>query len=147
MKLLFLACDGVLRSESSFVRFKKDGLVDPNQLCPKAIALLTHLLKSEPTLRIILTGPEKHLEPKELRQTISQALYDNVIEFTPNLRKATRGDEIRRFLMHTSIRFSRFAVLDCEADLSPLKDEEIVLTDPVTGLTEQDIRLLTKILR
>lgn len=147
MKIIFLACDGVLRSEKSFIDHKKKGDLNPDRLCPDALFLLNSYLRSNPSVKVILTGPEKQLETKELKDFIGQPLYERVVEYTPTLRKATRGDEIRRFLMHTSMRISCFAVLDCEADLAPLKDEDLVLTDPLVGLTKQDIEILDKILR
>jgi hypothetical protein len=142
MKILFLDIDGVLNSYQSarmlhhirrneketpeyIQRFllEKEGL----DVCPLAISNLEYLLEEVKELKIVLSSTWRlGLDLKGIKKLfpMSELIRERIIDSTPCLRSdCQRGDEIKRWLINTSYRVRKFAVLDDDSDMKAVEDD------------------------
>jgi hypothetical protein len=154
MKVIFLDIDGVLNSEEYARRLHQEnpnvGLWDEHGLDPQACALLDRLVEATDAY-IVLSSTWRILHPLgEMKLMLKKRGFKNwsrLIDRTPQLN-TIRGKEIQAWLdrLGEARRLSQeieeiesFVILDDSDDMGDLKDN-LVLTDPIHGLTEDDVK-------
>ena len=154
MKIIFVDFDGTLRSDASLRYWRKqDG--DITKPHPEALDRLENLVRKTGA-KLVITGKDRCLDIKELKALLNRPIHpdlkksfvitktdsvliENLFDTTPILRGSTRGEEIRRFIMHHSSRIRDYVVLDAHEDLYPLEDNRVINVDPATGLLEEHV--------
>lgn len=138
MRVLFLDIDGVLNSYQSAHFFNRirnirgpfPKFLDPynqnhGELCPIAISNLEYILETLKDLKIVISSTWRlGCALKDLKAIfpMSELIRERIIDATPVLSRAPRGDEIKKWLMSCKTKVSDFAVLDDDTDMKAVED-------------------------
>lgn len=146
MKVLFLDIDGVLNSIQSAIMFQKirdSGKVSPkfeifgeDGLCPVATSNLEHIVSEVPDLKIVISSTWRlGASLKDLKKicSFSEKVSECVIDSTPVIKDAPRGEEIAYWLRQTRHKVRAYAVVDDDSDMDAVEDN-FFQTDNKDGL-------------
>lgn len=141
MKVIFLDVDGVLNSaqDGYSIRLRTDSHLKLLQRIIKETGAKIVLSSS---WRIGFTPASKNL----LARFNEYGLV--LMDCTPELSGACRGDEIRKWLEEFEVEndVERFAILDDEADMAEFTDTNLIQTDTNVGLQKADAVRCIKLL-
>ncbi len=138
----FLDIDGVLNHRSMW---RKAFTIDP-----KAVANLAKLLSYDKEPVIVLSSTWRNGIDVSGNSGSSDALSEElkkhglkISDVTPTGYNKTRQDEIEFYIRRHNV--GRYLILDDDASLFPNPNRiNLYLTDPETGLTEEDVRKIRK---
>jgi len=154
MRVIFLDIDGVLNShQSAYMRdnLRKNldnskgkklpknleevvngflGLYyhDGGDMCPLAISNLEYILLEHTDVKIVISSSWRLGEDmREIKKwfKFSRLIPERIIDTTPVLKNAPRGDEIRRWLLDHWRSCRDFVVLDDDTDMDAVEDNFI----------------------
>lgn len=139
MKILFLDIDGVLnsyqsaqlldhvkRKDGDFPEFFQDYVTSSGDMCPLAISNLEYILETVKTVQIVISSTWRHgCTLRDLKNyfKMSPLIQSRIIDSTPSLRDAQRGDEIKRWVYNSTRPVHKFAVLDDDTDMNAVMDD------------------------
>lgn len=147
IKVIFLDVDGVLNNRMTTRRTKTTGYIFVGN---KHIRNLKRII-NETDAKVVLSSdwrydrddPKQNGDFLELRDELMRRGI-KFYGFTPDLRSATRGEEITLWLSeHPEV--SNFVILDDRSDMEPNKDH-LVQTTMIHGLGEEDADKAIRIL-
>ena len=166
MKILFLDFDGVLNSHRFWEKCAARGLTPAetsDQLDPDAIKRLNRIVKETPGGCMVVVSstwrrlPETNT-PEKLEAVLKKFGYEGtVFGITPydsrcdwhdgTCSEGHRGGEINQWLIeHSYIPVTKFAIVDDDGDMGPLKDR-LVQTGCPEGLTDLETAEIIELLR
>ena len=149
MNYLFLDIDGVLNTGRYSNYLVENGLcetdADGNLFDPEAVKNLQTIIE-ETDAKIIITSTWR-LDGDMQALWRNRNLAGEVIGVTPTIEKeraigkitiwyGQRGMEIEAWLQDNATFPFKYAILDDEDDYLPHQSEHLILTDPMTGITE-----------
>ena len=131
MKVIFLDVDGVLNSaqDGYSIRLKTDSHLKLLQYIVKETGAKIVLSSS---WRIGFTPASKNLLARFKEYGLE------LMDCTPELSSACRGDEIRKWLNDTDYTVENFVILDDEANMAEFVETNLVQTDTNVGLQEKE---------
>lgn len=139
MKVIFLDIDGVLVNRNSFKlpRLELVGhRLSYHTADPVCIRLLNRIV-AETGARIVISSVWRGIGLKRLREIFSAWLAKGeIVDVTPNIDDAIRGDEIQAWL-ETQSDIHSFVIIDDDDDMGRLR-HRLVETDCMIGLTDKD---------
>ena len=132
MKVIFLDVDGVLNSaqDGYSIRLKTDSHLKLLQYIVKETGAKIVLSSS---WRIGFTPASKNLMARFKEYGLE------LMDCTPELSSACRGDEIRKWLNDKEYTVERFVILDDEANMAEFAEKNLVQTDTNAGLQKADV--------
>ena len=127
MKVIFLDVDGVLNSaqDGYSIRLKTDSHLKILQYIVKETGAKIVLSSS---WRIGFTPASKNLLNRFKKYGLE------LMDCTPELSSACRGDEIRKWLNDTEYTVENFVILDDEANMAEFTETNLIQTDTNVGL-------------
>ena len=141
MKVIFLDVDGVLNSaqDGYSIRLSTDSHLRLLQRITKETGV--KIVRSS-SWRIGFTTASKNLLARFKEYGLE------LMDCTPELSGACRGDEIRKWLEEFEVEndVERFAILDDEADMAEFTESNLIQTDTNVGLQKADAVRCIKLL-
>lgn len=133
MKILFVDVDGVLNSaqDGYSIKLSTDSHLKFLRMIVKSTGANIVLSSS---WRIGFTPASKNLLTRFKEYGLE------LMDCTPELSGACRGDEIRKWLeeFETEYDVERFAILDDESDMAEFTETNLIQTDTNVGLQKED---------
>ena len=141
MVYLFLDMDGVLHPVSSSLALRWSGG-----------HRVAELLKRNPSVQIVVTSNYRwHLDLDDLRALFPAAIRDRVVGATPVVllgdgqnKLPGRHREVLAWLSANATEAVRWLAVDDDPGHYAAQCEELYLTDGQTGLTDEDLDVLTR---
>ena len=147
--LLFLDIDGVMVPAKSWLKpeLLNDGF---SAFSSKAIAALQSII-SEGTTIVLTTSHKKNYTLHQWKQIFKTRGIDvaKIQTLKANTNNLNRKDEITRWFYKKNLNDS-FVILDDDKSLNDLPEHlksHLVLTNPIVGLTQDQVEEIRKILR
>lgn len=141
MKVIFLDVDGVLNSaqDGYSIRLRTDSHL---KLLQRIVRETGAKIVLSSSWRIGFTPASKNLLARFREYGLE------LMDCTPELSGACRGDEIRKWLeeFETEYDVERFAILDDEADMAEFAETNLIQTDTNAGLQKADAVRCIKLL-
>ena len=139
MKVIFLDVDGVLNSaqDGYSIRLSTDSHLRLLQRITKETGAKIVLSSS---WWIGFTTASKNLLARFKEYGLE------LMDCTPELSSACRGDEIRKWLNDTDYTVENFVILDDEANMAEFAETNLVQTDTNVGLQEKEVIKCIKML-
>ena len=162
-KILFLDIDGVLNTKFWY-RKMDDGTPRDKWgyvFDPMSVANLKRIVE-ETGADIVISSSWKCIGLSELQKMWkSRKLPGRIIDITPDIMTdedmldidldlidpgKSRGDEIKKWLSRQENQVSHYAIIDDMYEMLPEQQDNLVMTDSETGITDEDADRIIEIL-
>lgn len=167
-RIIFLDFDGVLNTEKyqTELRGRRRSTVDTYgpKFDPEAVLNLQKILHEVPDAKIVIESSWKLEGLQWIKDMwVSRELPGSIYDITPdylygpvNINLETiddfrmlvgKGNEIRQWLFENEPTGCNYVILDDVPDFLPEQEEHVILTNPTTGLTDQNAAEAIRILK
>lgn len=167
-RIIFLDFDGVLNTEKyqAELRLRRRSTVDTYgpKFDPEAVLILQKILHEVPDAKIVIESSWKLEGLQWIKDMwVSRELPGSIYDITPDYLYAPvnvnletfddfrmlvgKGNEIRQWLFENEPAGCNYVILDDVPDFLPEQEEHVILTNPTTGLTDQNAAEAIRILK
>lgn len=150
-RVIFLDVDGVLNSDPFLMEHGLKGEWPDAHIDPSRVTLLSSLVRQTDALVVLSSAWRQFLTINEFNDLLSRHGYEGsaVIDRTPVMHQSlARSEEIRQWLT-TSFKSTwpqvNYVIIDDSRDADD-RTGRFVQTDPILGLTEENVAQAIKIL-
>ncbi len=148
--ILFLDCDGVVRSSQSKKYWTSKNQTNKN-FCPICCSNLQHIINIIPTLEIVVSSNWAINQDINSIKSIFEehkmplSIINKIIGITPLLKCGDRGDEIIAWMLKHDYQDS-FVIIDDLDQTGDILRDNLVQTNPQHGFMLEDAYKACKIL-
>ena len=142
MKIIFLDIDGVLTSLRTCVALDGGGLW--TEFDPVGVAIIKRLCENH-NYKIVISstwrwGNADRLHEQLTKHNLKQFLHE---DWRTELLNTNRGAEVHRWLSKHPETLE-YLIFDDDSDFTDEQKPNLILTDPMNGITDENIHSITK---